>query len=32
MFRRKSIITILAAGMVLSSGAVHAQTISAPNG
>ncbi|MEH7304156.1 M28 family peptidase [Neobacillus drentensis] len=32
MFRRKSIITILAAGMVLSSGAVYAQTISAPNG
>ena len=32
MFRRKSIITILAAGMVLSSGAVYAQTMSAPNG
>jgi aminopeptidase YwaD len=31
MFRRKSIITILAAGMVLSSGAVYAQTNSSPN-
>jgi aminopeptidase YwaD len=32
MFRRKSIITMLAAGMVLSSGAVYAQTNSESNG
>ncbi|WP_066249894.1 M28 family peptidase [Neobacillus drentensis] len=32
MFRRKSIITILAASMVLSGGAVYAQTNGAPNG
>lgn len=32
MFRRKSMITILAAGMVLSSGAVYAQTANTSNG
>ena len=31
MFRRKSIITVLATGMLLSSGVVYAQTNSAPN-
>ncbi|MBU8915854.1 M28 family peptidase [Neobacillus sp. 114] len=31
MFRRKSMITVLATGMLLSSGVVYAQTNSAPN-